>query len=219
MSAGNLIRAGRQFGASLFLALIALLVFLIPGASSALQLDRAGGNSWQWLSCHFTHWNFDHLVWDLVVLAILGAYCEKISKGRFLATLGLSAMVVPLVFLRWEPELQFYRGLSGIGSAVFALTLVEIFALRNVGRCVALAAGLGFLGKVIVEIVTGQAIFVSAADAGFTVLPSAHLAGFLCGVGVGLLSYNFPLASREEWRKRWDYPRFARLCGFGFARK
>ena len=204
MSAGNLIRAGRQYGASLFLALIALLVFLIPGASSLLQLDRAGGNSWEWLSCHFTHWSFDHLVWDLVVLVILGAYCEKISRRRFLVTLALSAFVVPLVFLLWEPELQLYRGLSGIGSAVFALTLVEIFALGIAGRCVALAAGLGFLGKVTVEIVTGQAIFVSAADAGFTVLPSAHLAGFLCGVSVGLLTCVFPPASRGKWRKRWD---------------
>ena len=205
MTVARLIGAGRQYGASLFLALFTLLVFFVPGASSSLQLDRAGSSAWQWLSCHFTHWNFDHLVWDLVVLVILGAYCEKRSRGRFLGTLALSAWVVPLVFVSCEPDLQFYRGLSGVGSAVFALTLVEIFALGITGRYVALVAALGFLGKVIVEIVSGEAVFVSAADAGFTVLPSAHLSGFLCGVSVGLLG----CASRKvsAYHKRPDTAR------------
>ncbi len=187
----KVIRAGRASSASLAFAALALLIFLIPGASSYAQLNREtlhGFQIWKLFSSHFAHWSFDHLLWDLITFLALGIYCEKTSRKSLLATLGISATIVSLTFLLYETDLTYYRGLSGIDSALFGLALTQISTLSITGKQISLIATTGFLAKLTYELITQTPIFVSTSDTTFVVLPSAHLTGFITGLSVGLYS-------------------------------
>src|SRR5262249_17256841 len=118
---GSTSAARRAGGASLLLALAAVLVF-ISGRSvaSALEVDRTAIFAGQWyrlLTCHFTHWNADHLFWDVSMFAALGFVCEQRDRRAFLLTTLGSALLVGLAVLVMCPEMNVYRGLSGMDSA------------------------------------------------------------------------------------------------------
>ena len=52
------------------LALAAVAVQLIPGWAAAWQYERAAiaaGQWWRMLTGHLTHWNMDHLLWDVLM--------------------------------------------------------------------------------------------------------------------------------------------------------
>ena len=212
----KMIRTGHRHRASFAFAALALLVFFFPGASEIFQLNRNaldGWNIWKAFGGHFSHWNFDHLLWDLITFLAFGIYCERQSLGRFLATLGISAAAVSLTFILFEPSLTYYRGLSGIDSALFGLALTEISILGTAGKRIAFAATLGFLGKTAFELTTGNPLFVSSSATTFTVLPSAHIAripGFISGIGTVLWllhgtphqSFNIPRPSQLNTRSQ-----------------
>ncbi len=58
-------------------ALIAIAVYLVPGAADLLQYNRqamAEGQWWRHLTGYVTHWNAEHLFWDVLVFIVLGAW-------------------------------------------------------------------------------------------------------------------------------------------------
>ena len=186
----HLIRAGRPFGVSLTLVGFAITAFLIPGWSGALQLER-GGNIWSLFTGHFTHWNTDHFLWDLITFVVLAMFCESKSRVRFLACVLISAIAISIGFLLFETELSAYRGLSGIDSALYALAMFELFRSGRKNdntqlRILAISGLIAFLVKTIVELETGTTVFVTSTD--FVPVTSAHLIGFACGVVTGLKS-------------------------------
>ena len=153
---------------TLSLTLLAIAAALLPG--SALELQR-GGAPWRIVTCHFTHFTFEQLAWDALVLLALGIACEK--RAGFRATLLASAIVVPLAVLAFAPDVSTYRGLSGIDSALFALLLMSEWR-RSWPIAVA------FVAKIVIEMTTGSTLFVSGAA--FAPVPIAHVAGAVCGV-------------------------------------
>jgi membrane associated rhomboid family serine protease len=105
---------------TILLTLLALLAGLTP----ILQLER-GGDWWQLLTCHFTHWTYEQLAWDALAFLALGVACERRNRAAFHATLLASAVTIPLAVLIFAPEVTEYRGLSGLASALFVLLLVD----------------------------------------------------------------------------------------------
>ena len=102
---------------------VVLLAFVLPGVSEVLQYDRsalAGGEWWRSLTGHVTHWNGDHLFWDLSVFVILGALCERTCRRSFGAAVASSALLIPLAVWVFLPGMELYRGLSGIDSATLS---------------------------------------------------------------------------------------------------
>jgi rhomboid family GlyGly-CTERM serine protease len=150
-----------------------------------LELTAMIGEPWRLWTGHFTHWNSDHLFWDLLVFMGLGAFCETRDRRALLAlvTLGIVAMSIPLLAVT-----ESYRGLSGLDSGLFALAgclLAETAVREGNGRmlvCLLLAAA-GFVGKSLFEATTGTTLFVNSRSAGFQPLVSAHLIGACAGVG------------------------------------
>jgi len=174
-------------GAALLLAGLALAVALAPGAAMYLEYDRgaiAAGQAWRLLTAHWAHWSWSHLAWDLLAFAALGLACERLSRGRFLACVAASALLVSLVVWWLLPGMQRYRGLSGIDSALLVLLAVSVMQQEAGSRRLVPAAWalVGFLAKVTYESVGGHALFVPDGDA--AVVPLAHLAG--AGVGLAL---------------------------------
>jgi rhomboid family GlyGly-CTERM serine protease len=152
------------------------------------------------VTCHWLHWSTNHLAWDLAMFAVLGSLCERRSRGRFLGSLLVSAVAIPLVVMVAHPELASYRGLSGIDSALFGLLVTEHFVAgaraRNWGSAVMFGLmGAALFVKIALEMHAQANLFVS--DTSFTPVPLAHLVGALVGLAIGTGSRrSSPIAPR-----------------------
>jgi rhomboid family GlyGly-CTERM serine protease len=193
---------------SLAAVLAAVVIQLLPGAAEAFQYERAAvaaGEWWRVLTCHWTHFSFDHFLWDVLVLAFLGALCELRSRKAFLACVAGAAVGIPLAVHAWRPGLATYRGLSGIDAALFALLAVLVLreSLARGRRGWAAASGIAFLAfaaKIAFEMATATTVFVDSSAAGMVPVPLAHM----IGAGAGLLTAALPapaLRSRANRRR------------------
>lgn len=177
------------------LAIVAVLVAL-AGGEPLLQYDAgaiAGGQWWRIITCHFTHWTADHLMWDAVTFAALGFACERMHRRATLACLAVAAIAIPLAIAAAMPELATYRGLSGLDSALFML--LAVFVVRRSwaggGRWLGIAAAAaiaGFAGKTMFEVATGTTLFVESSGA-FVPIPLSHLAGAAAGLVIGAVAH------------------------------
>jgi rhomboid family GlyGly-CTERM serine protease len=182
----------------------ALLVAFFPGMADILEYDRARiatGEFWRLLSCHATHWNAEHLQWDLLMFLVLGGLCELRSANamRF-CTISALAAVSATVFLMF-PDVGHYRGLSGIDTALFALLAIQLIsqALRERSWAQAWAVGallVGFMAKTAYEGIAGQTIFVDESVAGFVPLVWDHVAGAAVGALVAVCDLSAAWPSR-----------------------
>jgi rhomboid family GlyGly-CTERM serine protease len=174
-----------------FLSLAAILATESPVLTSMLQLDRSAlslGQWWRLFTGHLTHWNRDHLLWDVAAFFALGTACAARSWRATGICLMSSALAISGTFLLTRADLSCYRGLSGVDSALFGLLAGQLYwQSRRTGD-----AALGalakwsfalFAAKVGFEIVTGHTLFVDSEAAGFVPLAAAHAAGLLVGVG------------------------------------
>lgn len=178
----------------LVLVIPAMLLQFFPESQSHLQFDREiGFGFWRWVTCHWTHWSWDHFIWDAVVVVVVGTICERVSGRRSLASLMLSILVIPLVVQSCLPEIQTYRGLSGLGSALFGLLvglgLREAFGGSRMSNPAWWALlGAGFVAKLGYEVITGTTLFVDSVGASFVPVPLVHLAGLAIGLLCGCVS-------------------------------
>lgn len=154
----------------------ASLTLLVAGASLGgfAQYDRGAilrGEVWRLVTGHFSHWSPAHLGYDLFAFVILGAICECRDRRLFAAAVVVMATAVSLFLLAFRADVELYRGLSAIDSALWMLA---VFELRP--RFAAVLASL-FLAKIVFESRSG-AVFVD----GITVLPVVHLIGASVGI-------------------------------------
>jgi len=179
---------------TLTITILALAAGVFPGFAEVLQFDRtaiAAGEVWRLITCHLTHWNADHLRWDLLMFVVLGVACELRSSTRLrvclIAAIGVVSATVTLAF----PDIHTYRGLSGIDSAIFTLLAIDLLreAVRdkNLGQ-IMLQGGLlaGFAAKIAYEATTGETFFVDRETADFATLVYDHLAGAAVGLIVAV---------------------------------
>ena len=128
----------------------------------------------------------------------LGALCEVRWPRRFAVCVVTSALTISAALSCLQPEVELYRGLSGIDSALFTLAVVclirEAIAERRLAFALPLVASLlGLLGKILYEYATGTTLFVNSTGA-FVPIPLAHLAGS----AVGLIVACSGLAQRSS---------------------
>ena len=176
--------------ATLRLSVAAVAALMVAGWTDVLTYDRsaiADGQLWRLFTGHLTHWNLDHLLWDVLAFFALGALIEQRSRRTFLAALGLSTVAISATLMVGQPALIEYRGLSGIDSGLFTAAAVLLFGevWRKGKKLLAGAivlAMLGFLAKIAYELTTGATLFVDSAAAGFVPLPLAHAVGGAAGI-------------------------------------
>ena len=198
------VERGRRFGGTTLMSIPYSVLLLVPvlalqiwpGMGELAQYDRAAigaGQIWRLLTCHVVHCNWDHLFWDAVVFAGLGVLCERRGRSAWAACCVLSSVTIPLALMAFQPGITWYRGLSGIDTALFIWLAVDIAAERWGVRDWASLVGIGgllagLLGKTCYETLSGATLFVDSSAAGFTAVPLAHLVGALAGGLVGLAS-------------------------------
>ena len=167
-------------------AVVAVLLHLVPNWGEMFQWQR-GGSSLAWLTGHLTHWSWDHLVWDLVTFATLSFAAIRLIPQRYLLCLLVAGIVIPLEIALNQPQFETYRGLSGIDSALFGLTVAGLWKLRRTARCIAAIALVGFVSKTIYELATGDTLFIEQTQQSFIPATSAHISGFLAGLASGFI--------------------------------
>ena len=196
----------RRWMITFFLASIALALAAVPGAARLWQYHREvilSGQWWRMLSGHFTHWNADHALWDLVMFAALGIACERISPRRFIVLVVGSALAISGALVWLMPALQEYRGLSGIDSGLFVYLVAVLLRTAWPGRdgprlAVGIVLLTAFTGKIGYEMATGTTLFVDSSGAGFVPLPLVHAIGGICGALVGLVPERLCEANLES---------------------
>jgi rhomboid family GlyGly-CTERM serine protease len=150
------------------------------------RAEIAGGQYWRLLAGHLTHCNREHLLWDVLMFGVLGAMIERRSRGWFLATFLGAAAAISLALWFGHAELEHYRGLSGIDSALFTCAMLMMLdEARQARRSTAwaiVALGTGFAAKIGWEAATGSTLFVDSGRAGFVPLPLVHVVGGIAGV-------------------------------------
>lgn len=199
----------RRTPLTLGLTVSALMIAGLPEAATLMQCDIAAmhrGEIWRWATGHFTHWNFDHLFWDTAAFLLLGAYCELRDRRMYARCLAFGAATISAGLILLRPDLQHYRGLSGIDSALFVLAAWHYgsdarHSDDRPGLYAAIGATVVFLAKVAYELITGGTLFVDAAAGCFEPLPLSHLLGAAAAVVV--------VATPDLWKRARSYFTFA----------
>jgi rhomboid family GlyGly-CTERM serine protease len=189
--------ARRPGGVSLLLATIAVAVAFAPASlADSLQYDRAAilsGQVYRLITCQWTHWGNQHLLWDAATFLALGFACERRCRRQFFAALLLAVKFLPATIFLLLPKLEFYRGLSALDCTLFAVLAMDVLreGIRHRRRAQAIMVGTffaGFLIKTTIEALTARSVFVDSAAAGFAPIPLAHLLGVAAGTAAGLAS-------------------------------
>jgi rhomboid family GlyGly-CTERM serine protease len=158
-------------------------------AQHLLRYERAAvmhGEYWRLVTAHWVHGSFEHLWLNLAgVLLIVLLFAKTYSAGQWLTVLLLSTGAIAFGFVFYEPQLEWYVGLSGVLHGALAAGCVAWW--RQQARPLALALTLILVGKLLWEQLHG-ALPLSGS---MTVIVDAHLYGAAGGVLAGILLQLF----------------------------
>jgi len=196
------VRQAARIPLTLAMCVLAVTIACVPTAAEALQFDRSAieaGELWRLATCHLTHWNADHLQWDLLMFAVLGAACELRGRRRMWLCTALAAGTVSMLVFCLFPDVDTYRGLSGIDTSLFAMLAIDLLADARRERSVMPAVAIGGLlfalvAKTAYEALTGQAMFVDQSSAGFELLVWDHIVAAVVGSAAAVPRLHFGVA-------------------------
>ena len=179
---------------SMLLSAAAILIHIYYSLRPYLiytRTDVIGGDFWRLVSCHWVHLNADHLLWSSMTFLLLGSTCEILDRGKFVMTVSLSAIFIPIVIWIVMPHLAVYGGLSGLDCALYSLlvALVIKHEWHNQNWTWIIFYGIMLVllpAKVIYELISGLTIFVNSSHTSMVPVPLAHLVGGIVGFVVGM---------------------------------
>jgi len=187
----------------LAILIAAVALQLIPVASSSVTYERSAvgaGQWWRLATFQLTHWSWKQLGWDALVFAVLGGLCEQRCRRDFLLCVGLSALAIPAAVWLARPDIEGFRGLSGIDSALFVLFATRLAwqRARQSGWPAAAPAAatlLAFAAKTAYEFARGTTLFVQDTTGMFEPIPLAHTVGAAAGMVTLVLTSVFSARS------------------------
>ena len=160
------------------------------GLSDALAWDRgamSAGELWRFVSGHFVHLGWSHLLLNLAGLALTAWIVGRVYDWLdWLLVAIISIAVIGTGFWFLDPQLKWYVGLSGLLHGVLAAGLFAGVARRETESFV-LAALVG--GKLVWEQVSGPLPGSEGASGG-DVIVDAHLYGAIGGILAALLLWR-----------------------------
>lgn len=191
----------RSFGfqAELLVCLVAVAASVAsawPLAAELLEYNRTligQGQVWRVITGHVVHWTPSHWFWDVATFLVLGIVCARNSPARFAAALGASAAAISAFLWCCRPQIEVYRGLSGVDTTLFTMLAVGLWrdARRDgsIGRQFAAAALVGALpAKTAFEWITGSTLFVDPNPEAFIPLVGVHIVGAIVGCACAIVS-------------------------------
>lgn len=154
-----------------------------------IEYNRESIRKGNWLllfSSHFSHWDLNHLIWDASAFILLGTFLIKENKKAFYKILLISPWFISLNIWLLCPEIHYYRGASGIASALFVGLALTIW--QSGDKPLSVCMLLLLTAKIIFEYNAQSPLFTQGNN--YITLPLAHLAGAIIGV---FSSFKFPL--------------------------
>jgi hypothetical protein len=176
----------------LFPVFVSIILFYIPSLAYALQFNRKEMFSckiYLFITCHFTHWNFKHMIIDTFIFLALSYLCiffsfkSIYSIAQYFIYLLIPSILISIAVLIFNPEINFYRGLSGIDWALYFILMVQLyFAAHWLWKTGAIIMFFLFSLMIIYQIISKHSIFVPDMGEGVVTVPSAHIAGAISGI-------------------------------------
>ena len=165
------------------LGLLCVAVVLIALGGEPVRLvlryERAAvlaGEFWRLVTGHLVHSSAAHLVLNLAGLGLIaGLFPKDYSLGQWLLIAAASLVLIDLGFVFYEPQLQWYVGLSGVLHGLLAAGAVAWW--RHESWPLALILSVIFLAKLAWEQVHGALPF----SGDMVVIVAAHLYGAIGG--------------------------------------
>ena len=157
----------------LIIALICFVVFFVFGATNQqLAFNQQNFHTWQLLSAHFVHYDFKHLILNMLALAIL-LYLFPVSNRDLIMGIVLSLVLIDAYLL--FSGVYFYIGFSGLLYAIPGLATGQLILAKRYGY--ALLIILAYL------IYVGLSFFSVniSMDILWKPLKAAHFFGFVSG--------------------------------------
>jgi rhomboid family GlyGly-CTERM serine protease len=168
-------------------ALSTLFALLGDRATQWLRYDRDAilhGQWWRIISGNIVHLGWPHLLLNLAGLILVWLlFRHTLSTRSWIFVTLASATAVSVGLLLFDPQLQWYVGLSGVLHGLFAAGLITALYAGNRGDWWLL---LLFIAKITWEQLVGT-MPGSAEIAGGTVIVNAHLYGAIGGALTALL--------------------------------
>lgn len=165
----------------------------------ALRYERhpvLEGELWRLVTGHLVHGTPAHLLLNMAGVGLMGAlFPRDYSLGQWLIVLLASLAAIDLGFVLFEPQLQWYVGLSGVLHGALAAGAVAWW--RHESRGLALALSVVLLGKLVWEQWHGAL----PLSGDMPVIVDAHLygaiGGTLAGLGLWVGSHRWPAGPRS----------------------
>lgn len=158
---------------------VVIALYFIAGAIPETFIWHSAPSTqwWQWLSAHFVHISFDHLIWNVAALFILGSIIEQTSRivlalSCLAGTIGVNLFLVSLF------DMNAYAGLSGMLNALLITALYFLYKQHEY-RTASIITLIGSLLKMWLECKFDLSFFTTLP---WPAVPEAHLAGFLGGL-------------------------------------
>jgi membrane associated rhomboid family serine protease len=144
------------------------------------------------------HADLEHLLWNSLGLAVLGAIIEYRSRASFLVALAAGMVSVSALLLSpWSP-LVYYCGLSGVLNT---LLLVALWQEWRISRSwLLISIGLGSIAKLIIELSQGVSIVTNLSWPPYA---WSHLAGLIAGLAVIWVNLQY-IAGHSKLQCRGD---------------
>jgi rhomboid family GlyGly-CTERM serine protease len=178
------------------LTVVGLVLLSLGGESwrEALRYERAAvlhGEYWRLVTGHLVHGNTQHLLLNVLGLGVIAAlFPRAFSLSGWLFVAALSVAVIDVGFVLWEPQLEWYVGLSGVLHGMLAAGAVAWW--RHESKAFALALTAILIGKLAWEQWHGAL----PLSGDMPVIVDAHLYGAIGGA----------LAAGALWALRRGWP-------------
>ena len=166
---------------------ITCIIFQVAELPDVLRFSRDEINNGQWwrvLTGNLVHLGYAHLALNLAGLAVISLLLAPAMHAWQWAITGVVSMLgVGLGLLFFDPQLNWYVGLSGV---LYGLLLGGAIAEFRYQKTIATILIVYTVGKIIWEQIYG-AVESSEKITGGTVIVNAHLYGMVCGGLAALL--------------------------------
>lgn len=157
---------------------LAGLHWLIPDKTPLYfsAFDVAGGEIWRIVTGHFVHADWEHLLWNGLGLAVLGALIEQHSRTLLWTALGTGVASVSILLLTPFSQLDYYCGLSGVLNTLLLAALWLEWQRTRSWLIIAIACGA--VAKALIEVSLGTSIVTHISWPPYA---WSHVAGLIGG--------------------------------------
>lgn len=166
----------------ILIILVSLLSSVLPELSSVFIFDRSAlvrGEIWRMFTCHFVHFSYPHLSYNIFAFGIAGYVIKKKNYPHFCLLYLCLAFTISISLFILRPTMNYYGGLSGIAcGALYYIALKGIKEPSPWKRiCVLIVFFLPI--KIALEIYNNTSVLPYWEHQSFVPMHTSHIIGCL----------------------------------------